>query len=164
MAAEVRFYEEKNTLTAVSFRLFDNNGDLEDTLVGAQNADNVWEATVPGTVPAGWYDVVAISGTKTLGKEKIYWDGTNVLEEADAFADAVRTELTPELTHLLALQNGLTTAQATWLIEIYWLLGLDPTRPLLVTTTKREVGQSGQPLDIDQTLDDTGTQTTVTRI
>jgi hypothetical protein len=159
MSSEVRFYDEKNNWTSVDFRLFDSNGDLDSTLTGAQNVDNVWEATVPGTVSVGWYDVVAITTNRTLGKEKIYWDGTDVLEEADAFADAVRTELSTELAHLISLENGLTAAQTTMLLEIYRLLGLDPTRPLLVTQTKRTVLP-----EIDQDLTDTGTQTTVQRV
>lgn len=76
-------------------------------------------------------------------------------------ADAVRTELTPELTHLLALQNGegLNSTQATMLLEIYRLYGLDPTRPLVVTKTNRTAGAG-----INQNISTTTDQTTITRV
>ena len=108
---------------------------------------------------AGWYDVVAFKGNKTLGQERIYWNGYDIVPYDVLTAQAVRTELDAELTYLMSLQNGLTTSESTMLLEIYRLLGLDPTRPLVVTTTKRTV-----LTEIDQDLVDTGTQTTVTRV
>ena len=79
---------------------------------------------------------------------------------AVAIADAVRTELNTELTHLMTLQNGngLNSIQATMLLEMYRLYGLDPTRPLVVTNTSRVSG------DIIQTIVSSDTQTTVTRV
>lgn len=78
---------------------------------------------------------------------------------ANVAAD-VRTELTAELTHLSTLQNGmgLDSTQATMLLEIYRLYGLDPTMPLVVTDTSRTVGP------IDQTIHITNNSTTVTRV
>lgn len=80
---------------------------------------------------------------------------------AIAIADAVRTELTPELTHLLALQNGegLNSTQATMLLEIYRLYGLDPTKPLVVTKTNRSAGAG-----ISQAITTNDNQTTITRV
>lgn len=74
-------------------------------------------------------------------------------------ASAVRVELTPELNHVMTLQNGqgLDSTQATMLLEIYRLYGLDPTRPLIVTNTNRTAGE------IAQTINSGPTQTTVTR-
>lgn len=74
-------------------------------------------------------------------------------------ADAVRVELQPELTHLMTLQNGqgLDSTQATMLLEIYRLYGLDPTKPLVVTNILRSAG------DIQQVINSGPTQTTVTR-
>lgn len=77
---------------------------------------------------------------------------------AAAIATAVRTELNPELTHLMTLQNGLTPAQATMLLEIYKLYGLDPTSPLVVTDTSRNAGT------VHQNITSTTNQTTVTRV
>lgn len=79
---------------------------------------------------------------------------------AAAIADQVRTELTPELIHLMTLQNntGLTPTQATMLLEMYDLLGLDPTKPLTVTNTARTAGT------INQTISTSPTSTVVTRI
>lgn len=79
---------------------------------------------------------------------------------AATIAAQVRTELTPELTHLLVLQNnqGLSPTQATMILEMYELLGLNPTKPLIVTETTRHAGT------INQTIATTPTQTTVTRV
>lgn len=86
-------------------------------------------------------------------------DTLNNAPSAAAVADAVRTELTPELAHLLTLENtGLTPTQATMILEMYELLGLDPTKPLLVTATSRTAGS------IDQTIYTDATQTLVTRV
>lgn len=78
---------------------------------------------------------------------------------AQQIASAVREELSTELSHLSSLQNGmgLNTTQATMLLEIYRLYGLDPTRPLVVTDTSRKVG------DIDQTISSNQNSTTIMR-
>lgn len=73
-------------------------------------------------------------------------------------ADQVRVELGPEITHLMALQNGLTSNQATMLLEIYKLYGLDPTAPLVVTDTSRIAGT------VQQTIASNQSQTVVTRV
>lgn len=75
-----------------------------------------------------------------------------------AVATAIRTELTPELTHVLLMQNGLTSTQATLLQEIYTLYGLDPTKPLIVTDTNRTAGT------VIQNITSNTTQTTVQRV
>ena len=66
-------------------------------------------------------------------------------------ATGVRTELTPELTKIMTLQNnaGLTNAQATMLLEMYNLLGLDPAVPLIVTQTTRTAGVISQNISTD---------------
>lgn len=70
---------------------------------------------------------------------------------------AVRAELTAELAQIMSLQNGLTTAQATMLIEMYALLGLNPAQPLVVTTTSRTAGP------VTQSISSNASSTTVTR-
>ena len=54
--------------------------------------------------------------------------------------------------------NVLTPEQTTMMLEMYRLMGLDPTKPLVVTQTARTAGT------ITQTIDSTPTTTTVTRI
>lgn len=81
----------------------------------------------------------------------------NTLPDAVTIATQVRTELSPELAHILTLENGLTEAQATMMLEMYELLGLDPTKPLVVTENSRTAG------DISQTIATTPTSTTVSR-
>lgn len=55
--------------------------------------------------------------------------------------------------------SGLSTSQELMLLEMYQLLGLDPTRPLVVTTTTRTAG------DIEQTIaGDPNTAITVQRV
>lgn len=78
---------------------------------------------------------------------------------AAVIADAVRAELTPELAHLMTLENtGLTSTQATMMLEMYELLGLDPTKPLIVTQTARVAG------DISQNITTSSTETIVSRV
>jgi hypothetical protein len=79
---------------------------------------------------------------------------------AATVAAQVRTELTTELAHLMALQNntGLTPTQATMLLEMFDLLGLDPAKPLVVTDTSRTAGA------ITQTIASNSTSTTVHRV
>jgi hypothetical protein len=77
-----------------------------------------------------------------------------------ALADAVRTELTPELAHIMTLSSnpGLTGTQATMLLELYNMMGLDPAKPLIVTKTGRFAG------DITQSITTNTEQTTVQRV
>lgn len=69
----------------------------------------------------------------------------------------VRTELTPELTKI---NNNLTPTQANMLLEMYNLLGLDPTIPLVVKLTERKAGDITQSISTNTTTK----TTTVTRI
>jgi hypothetical protein len=72
-------------------------------------------------------------------------------------AAAVRTELQPELDHTLSLSNGLTAPQLNMLLEMYSIMGLDPTKPLLVTSTSRSIP------GLTQTIDTNTTRTIITR-
>lgn len=95
-----------------------------------------------------------------LAAIKAKTDTITTSPSAADIADAVRTELTPELSHLLTLQNGqgLDSTQATMLLEIYRLYGLDPTKPLIVTQTSRTAGTISQNIATNQS------QTVVTRV
>lgn len=79
---------------------------------------------------------------------------------ANAVAAQTRVELTTELTHLMQIPTtgSLTTTQANMLLEMYNLLGLDPTIPLLVTQNSRVAGTINQNIYTD------ATQTIVTRV
>lgn len=79
---------------------------------------------------------------------------------AEQIANQVRTELTPELAHILTLENnpGLTPSQATMLLELYAIMGLDPTKPLVVTNLSREAG------DIIQSIDTNDDRTILNRV
>lgn len=57
--------------------------------------------------------------------------------------------------------GGLSPTQATMLLELYQLAGLDPTKPLVVTETSRKVPEDGS--DIEQTIDEDAGTVTVTR-
>lgn len=78
----------------------------------------------------------------------------------EQIAAAVRSELSTELSHLTSLQNGLglSSPQATMLLEIYRMYGLDPTKPLIVTDTNRVTG------DIVQSISSSQSSTTITRL
>jgi len=58
--------------------------------------------------------------------------------------------------------GSLTPTQSTMLLEMYRLLGLDPTKPLVVTPTTRRVPANGA--DIDQTITVVGDDVTVQRV
>lgn len=58
-------------------------------------------------------------------------------------------------------QGSLTDAQATMLLEMYKLMGLDPTKPLVVTASSRRVPANGS--EINQTISDDAGTVTVTR-
>ena len=75
-------------------------------------------------------------------------------------ASAVRVELSPELAKIMALESntGLTPNQANMILEMYELLGLDPTKPLVVTENSRVAG------DISQTIVTSETETMIMRI
>lgn len=155
---KIYLYTASNTITSVDFLFFDSLGELQETVSGVQNLDLVWEVTVP-SLTAGNYTVVGKSGTITLGKEEFKWDGTNVITSETAIATAIRTELSSELVHLVSLQNGLTSGQSTMLLELYRLMGLDPSRPLYVDQTSRSVSP-----EITQEINNNGIRTIVTRV
>lgn len=77
--------------------------------------------------------------------------------------NAVKTALAPDLAHLATLQNGLTANQATMLMEIYSMYGLDPTKPLVVDLTVPAHGTRTFG-DVSQSMETTGNKTTVTRL
>lgn len=59
---------------------------------------------------------------------------------------------------ILSAGGNLTPEQSTMLMEMYRLLGLDPTRPLVVSPTARDAGA-----EISQTIGKVGDTVTVTR-
>lgn len=73
-------------------------------------------------------------------------------------ANEVRTNLTTELNKINSQVNGLTSPQLTMLTAMYDLLGLDPTKPLIVTPTTIDAGT------IHQNISGNDTSTTVTRV
>jgi len=70
----------------------------------------------------------------------------------------VRTELTLELDKINSQVDGLTSGQLTMLVEMFRLMGLDPTRPLVVTTSTVDAGP-----EIHQDIGGDNTETTITR-
>lgn len=154
MVNKVSFYTLRTDITGVDF-LFFNNNILIDTLSGTLDS-GIWYSPVLSLDP-GDYTVVAKNGDIVFGKEEITWSGTEIVPFKDEIANSVRTNLTAELAHLISLQNGLTSGQGTMLLELYDLMGLDPTKPLVVTKTERTAGT------IIQTIESTDDQTIVTR-
>lgn len=58
--------------------------------------------------------------------------------------------------------SGLSPEQVTWLRELWLLRGLDPAKPLVVTSTSRRVPSNGG--DIDQTVSESSGTVTITRV
>ncbi len=150
---KIRPYEGNHTLV-VSGNMYSRDG--SDPFVNTLGNFNVRiMLSVSNLV-----DTVNLSGGGGASAADIWSYANRTLSAAgnEAVAEAVRTELSPELAHVLTLQNGLTSTQATMLLEIYRLYGLDPTKPLVVTQTNRSAGS-----EIMQTITGNETITTITR-
>jgi len=77
---------------------------------------------------------------------------------SEGIAQATKNKLQPELNKI---NSFLTEAQATMLLEMYRLMGLDPTKPLIVTQTLRTAGDGvTQEINVDMENE----TTTVTRV
>ena len=160
--------------SAASLSLRNYNGGITlRNKSGAQptNIDlNSGQVILESTVTAG---TIIIRGVGKLTDSSIgaTVDATHLLSPP-SLADAVWDELLAghatagsagKALADLGAGSGLTPTQATMLLEMYRLLGLDPTRPLVVTATTRKVPASGA--DISQTIADAPAGTiTVTRI
>lgn len=87
--------------------------------------------------------------------------------QAALTAQGYTTARAPKIDNLDATvssrtSQGLTDNQATMLLELYNIMGLDPTKPLIVSTTQRRVSDGS---DIEQTISTAGDGTvTVTRV
>ena len=81
--------------------------------------------------------------------------------EASPTAAEIATAVWGKSIRSLTDNPGLSLAQETMLIEIYKLMGLDPTKPLIVTQTNRTAGT-----DIEQEInvDEVTKTTTVQRV
>lgn len=66
------------------------------------------------------------------------------------------------ITTTVSTGSGLSSEQSTMLLEMYKLMGLDPTKPLVVTPTTRKVPANGS--DISQTISEVGNDVTVQRV
>ena len=113
---------------------------MSDTMV-----ENIWNATAANYNTAG-----------TFGNKLNTASSGGV--DYSALADAVRTELTPELTQIMLIENGLTPSQAAMVTSMYELVGLDPLKPLIVTQTQRLAGS------ITQNISTNSTQTVIQRV
>ena len=153
---KIRPYEGNHTLV-LSGNLYDRSGgDPFVNTIGNYNVRIMLSVS-------NLVDTVNVSGGGGASASDI-WNYssrtlTTAIPSASDVADAVRTELTPELTQIMALQNGLTGAQATMLTELFNLMGLDPTKPLVVTKTSRTAGAG-----IQQTIAGDSNTTVVTRV
>lgn len=114
----------------------------------------------------GWYSVQILpSDSNTPGELIIHVEAANCDPcdlvynvGAEGISAAVKTSIQPELDIINNTINGLTPQQETMLLEIYRLMGLDPTKPLVVTQTNRSAGP-----EIMQTIVGNESITTVTR-
>jgi hypothetical protein len=85
--------------------------------------------------------------------------------DAGALAASATTEIAAAVDASLVAAHGsgtwqsLTSTQATMLLELYRIMGLDPSRPLVVSETSRDAGA-----EIEQTIGDAAGTVTVTRI
>lgn len=79
-----------------------------------------------------------------------------LLQEQSSSLVTLQTKMDTVLTNTSS--GSLTPEQATMMLEMYRILGLDPTRPLIVTPNSRDAG-----VEISQTIVKAGDTVTVTR-
>jgi hypothetical protein len=115
-------------------------GDLSNT-VNLINANTSVNNTALSNIEN---TVIAIDSNVAVLDDKV---DAVTLDIADLKADVAN----------ISFSGGLTPTQATMLLEMYELLGLDPTKPLVVTEVARTAG------NISQTIDTNNTRTIVTR-
>jgi len=153
-------------------------GDSIDTAQGIYAGDiyflmNGWQIVIPHSVkingvlyhddPISPYVINQGGGVQSVVSNLVQ---TVVVKEtvvapgptANQIASQVRVELTPELSKINSQADGLTPSQLTMLTELYAIMGLDPTKPLVVTDTFRSAGAG-----INQNINSTTNQTTVMR-
>lgn len=123
------------------------------TLSNIESSINAVNDTVSTTI---------VSSTQSIANI-VYDTHANVLTLANTTSviEAKVDNITTELGNLDIVVNGaLTPSQAMMLLEMYELLGLDPTKPLVVTEHQRYV-QNGT---IEQNIDTNADRTIVTRV
>jgi hypothetical protein len=132
---------------------------------------NLNHATAAGTIAVNMgAGKVTIDSSCTRGTIKIRGNGEVVDNSTGTSVDndvtAMLVATLPEMASLISANSvgtsgGLTNEQTIMLTEIYKLMGLDPTKPLIVTETGRSVST-----DIEQSFvtDDINKVTTVTRL
>ena len=153
----VKPVESDQTLTINGNLFVDGDGDP------VVPTDGVFQVLVKTVVP------VQAQGISTSGGSSITVGDIEasiiLAKKADVLAvpAAVRANLVVELDRIDAAissisSGALSATQATMLLEMYNLLGLDPTKPLIVTETSRTAGA------ITQDIATTATETIVSRI
>jgi hypothetical protein len=109
---------------------------------------------------------IAIVANRTTQSPSSTTSQSSTYPTTSQIATAVREELSVELARIdqpvssiQVTSNGgaLTSTQANMLLEMYDLLGLDPNKPLIVTSNSRSAGS------INQTIISDSTSTIVTR-
>ncbi|MEO8094705.1 MAG: hypothetical protein ABI632_07205, partial [Pseudolysinimonas sp.] len=147
------------TLTADIYALGNMSADItvsvSDPLSPANLAAAVWNAVAasfndPGTMGEKVNAAASAGDPWTTALPGVYAPGTA--------GDIIGNRLDVAVSTLVG--QGLTSQQATMLLELFRLAGLDPTKPLVVTSTTRKVPASGA--DIDQTIVDAAGTVTVT--
>lgn len=139
----VRPMESNHTLTITGNLFVDGGGDPVVPVLGTYNV------LVKMIVPVQ-AQTVSTSGGSGVSLSEIE-NSTVLAKEATVLTRASQVSV-DNIT-----VGGLTTNQATMLLEMYQLLGLDPTKPLLVTDYARSAG------DINQTITTSASETIVHR-
>lgn len=152
--------------------LIDHSCDIDGVIYSDDFPSPLWAADQAQIVTNKVSSLVSVVETSTgaavdaAAVASAVWNSptrliTNDIPNVVEIADAVRTELSPEMMHLMTLENnqGLTPTQATMLLELYQIMGLDPTKPLVVTQSARTAGTS-----LQQTISTNNSNTIVTRI
>lgn len=110
-----------------------------DIPTAAENANAVWN-----------------NSTRTLTSHPsvVFPTASEIREEIESNQTTLATkakqdEILSEITGLSGQTGGLTVSQANMLLEMYELLGLDPSKPLIVTASNRSAGTISQTILTD---------------
>jgi len=141
------FLQNQTTDGTQGWRIRPYEGNHTLTITGNIYPEDVTKDLFVPTL--GSYQVEIITNKSSLTQVVVSGSGVTAQDKLD-IAGAVWDEM-------LASHNT-SGAAARALLEIYRLFGLDPTKPLVVTTTSREAGA-----EIQQTIDENAGTVTVTR-
>jgi len=135
------------------------DGDL-DTIITSQSLADLDLDSIISSLADTDIDLNAILSSQSFAetdREEIITSQSIADEDLDTIITS-QSLADDKLDSILATGGALTPSQADMLLRLYEIMGLDPTKPLVVTPQSRTVST-----DISQSITTTGSAVTVTR-